>query len=483
MQTFDSQDALAWAVAEAKNTPRRYAKYKRYLDGEHNLQVSIQKFREAFGGLFAPLAYNRCQVVTSAMTDRLAVERFSVKAGDATLEQAAADLWRRNKMRRREKEIYAEALACGDAYALVWPDPETGLAVIWPQEAHLCRVRYADEQPERIVLGMKHWREKPRGASRIRLNVYHPDRIERYVSTDEVQPGAAIPTDPAFYVAYRNDDAGELVENPWQTVPLFHFAHKARTGGLGVSLLKDVIPLNDALNKTLADMLISAEFAAFTQKWMAGLDVDDGTYGQDENGESANAAVAQQERNLRKFRAGADRFIVAANDKASFGAFPVAELANFIGAVEQWDMLISRETKIPVHYLTLTGGFPSGRAMRTAEVPFTKEIEDAQHAFGEDDEELVALALRQDGHEVGPDDVEAIWQSSAPLAEEDKWDLVLQMTTAGVPLPIALKRIGWDEDAIAELVAEQEKQEQAQMEREKALIVAGRMDGDEEPVA
>ena len=53
-------------------------KYDRYYSGEHNLKFASQKFRQAFGGLFAELADNWCELVVNAVEERLKPKGFRV---------------------------------------------------------------------------------------------------------------------------------------------------------------------------------------------------------------------------------------------------------------------------------------------------------------------------------------------------------------------------------------------------------------------
>lgn len=483
MQAFTTQDALAWAIGTANNRKRLndYATYRRYYDGDHELRFATKKFKQAFGDLFEAFAYNRCSPVVDTIADRLMVERFAIGSDETReeeLERQADDIWLRNSMGKREREVYIEALTCGDAYVLVWPDPETERPIIWPQSASQCSVRYSDEQPDRIILGTKRWRESDGQESRIRLNVYHPDRIERWVTPQKKREWPA-KLDPQMFVPFTDDEAGAVVANQWDTVPLFHFANAGRTGSYGTSELVKVIPLNNALNKTLADLMIAEEFSAFIQKVVIGVDADPEV----QDGMIMNPSGAHNARQLQGLATGAERIIALASETAKIGEWSASALDQFEKVAEGWDARISRVTKIPVHYLTLSGDFPSGRALRTAEAPFIPKVEADQRDFGEVWEDVQILALRQDGTELDDtirDALSVVWRSAAPLAEEDKWDLVLQMTTTGVPLPVALKRIGWTEDEIAELSSVREEEAEATMQREITMLTAGQMAGDEE---
>jgi hypothetical protein len=248
----------------------QYDLYRRYAVGNQDLAFATPKYAATFGTLFKEFGYNRCATVVDAYADYLQVERFTAEADGAS--ETAGDLWRRNRMDKRAGEIHKAALRDGDAYLIVWP--EVGIAdgagafpQFWPQHAHQIRVRYDDEQPGKITMAAKTWKLLD---GRRRLNIYYPDRTEKYVTTtraEQVRAGAFT----------RHDVPGEPwpVPNPWNTVPVFHFANNADTGCYGVSELRDVIPLQDALNKVLTDLILTCELAGFPQKVMLGVDAGD----------------------------------------------------------------------------------------------------------------------------------------------------------------------------------------------------------------
>jgi Phage portal protein, SPP1 Gp6-like. len=71
-----------------------------YYEGRHNLRYADQKFREAFGSLFAGYAENICELIVDACTERMHVQGFrmgakkDVEAGDAD----AWAIWQANQL-------------------------------------------------------------------------------------------------------------------------------------------------------------------------------------------------------------------------------------------------------------------------------------------------------------------------------------------------------------------------------------------------
>ena len=445
---------LQWAEQafrdQSLNT--RYDTYRDYVEGKHNLAFATAKYAQVFGAMFADFNYNRCGVVIDSHADRLQVERFIVEAGGAS--ETAGDLWRRNRMDGRAGEIHKAALRDGDAYVVVWPEAGTALSdtaafpQFWPAKSEYMRVDYDDETPGKVVLAAKSWLTGTTTATqRRRLNLYYPDRIEKYVTTS-----AGTTISAATFVEHRPQGEPWPVLNPWGTVPVFHFANNADTGAYGASELRDVIPLQDGLNKSLKDLLAACELAGFPQKVIEGLDAGD------EN-------VLE---GLRRLEAGLNKIFMLPSDgsgnKPSIAEFTAANLPQLIAVVEMFDKLISRVSRVPVHYLQMSGDFPSGRALRTAEAPFVAKIEDRQTSFGNVWEDAMHLALRQAGV-ANPGLLTTVWKAAAPLSREDAWDLAILQNSVGVPLEQILREIGYDEEEITAItaIADQTRAETAAM--------------------
>ncbi len=184
------------ALANFRLQAGRYTKTEHYYDGKQDLAFATEKFQNTFGTLFREFALNLCPVICDAVRDKLRVTQFSIDdAGIArrsdtakredtqagSLRSDAVRIWQQNRMGTRAGEIHKEALKNGDAYAIVWPDAR-GLAVIHPNKAANITVAYDEDLPGQISWAAKHWRTADK---HIRLNLFYPDRIEKYISKNE----------------------------------------------------------------------------------------------------------------------------------------------------------------------------------------------------------------------------------------------------------------------------------------------------------
>lgn len=196
------------AILNLRATATKYAKSERYYNGDHDLAFATEKFQNTFGTLFREFALNLCPVICDAVRDKLRVTGFTVdsagpqaplparrdsvlnsashraaNAGFPGLTSAARSIWNRNRMGTRAGEIHKEALKCGDAYMIVWPDTN-GRSVMYLNRAANITVAYDEESPGRILWAAKTWS----GADKfVRLNIFYPDRIEKYISKAKVE--------------------------------------------------------------------------------------------------------------------------------------------------------------------------------------------------------------------------------------------------------------------------------------------------------
>lgn len=442
---------IRWAVAALNDGAATYATYRRYLAGQQPLSFATEKFRTAFGRLFQAFAYNRCAPVIKAHANRLRVEGFG--ADDAATAQAAQDLWDRAHMDLYEGQVEAEALGLGDSYVMVQAHPLTGAVQLWPLRAEQVRVHYSESEPGVIDRAARRWIDEE---SYTRLNLYYRDRILKFRSRWKTPNSTAT---AAAFAPYQEpgDLAWPLMLNLSDTVPVFHFGNNAGMNDYGVSELLPVLPLQDGLNKTLMDMIVAMEFAAFPQRVLLNVDTDE-----------AGSFDA-----ITRFQSGIDRMLAlrGSSDGANPAVteFSAVNINQYLDVARHWDEAIGHVTQVPMHDLIKTGRYPSGASLRMDEAPFTAKIEDQQRAFGYVwADGALRYGLRLQGMDVAPGAIRVNWRSAAPMAEEDKLALALQKEALGFPFEQILKELGYEPDQMAEILA----LKQQAMARQQAMFAA-----------
>jgi hypothetical protein len=277
-----------------------------------------------------------------------------------------------------------------------------------------------------------------------RLNLFYPDRIEKYVSKEKSEgmlpeAKAFLPIDsskfqvPSSKLDQTNLEHGTLnlelgtVPNPYGIVPVFHFANNADFGSLGRSELEAAIPVQDGLNKAVLDMLVAMEFSAFRQRWAAGIEV-------------ATDADGKQ---IAPFQSGMDKLWIADNPSARFGDFEASQLDQFLKVKDGFRTDIASVTGTPLHYFMQTNrALPSGESLRKAETRFIAKVRDRQESFGQVWADAMQFALRIEGRSL---DTRLLtqWEDPSPLSEREMLENILLKRRIGLPVEEALVEAGY----------------------------------------
>lgn len=450
---------VEWALKTLAKRINRYRTYQDYYDGKQRLLFATDKFLNAFGPMFRAFADNLCLSVVDALADRLSIRSFNGDGADA-----ANEFWKTAwHGPRLSGTIHVEAGRSGDAYAIVWPD-RSGVPRLWPQNPAQCAIERDEEEPDVVLRGAKCW---VTGDGFVRLNIYRPEVIFKWVTRRKVE-GAALPSKADDFVLVDSPGIENPLPNTYGIIPLFHFTNNASTyGGLGRSELSDVIPLQDALNKAIADMLVGMEFLALPQRWGTGVEVpEDPNVPGRPAGLPTNANPTGQQVNATALRLMADRMLTVANDEAKFGQFPAADLKQFLEVQDAFRLEIARVSGRPPQYMQLSSiSNVSDDALRTLETRIVKTAGDRQDEYGETWLSAVNLGLQI----AGSSPVEAIdWDEAATEDELRKIEVAEAKLRIGVSKRQVLKELKvYDDELIDEMLGEAEASARA---AEEALI-------------
>lgn len=432
---------LEKALKQLKENQTKYTKTTRYYKGDHDLAFASAKFKNAFGSLFREFALNLCPGVCDAVRDKLRIENFNIEKGDKSLPEAAWEIWQRNRMGTRAGQVHKEAVKNGDAYAMVWVDPQKRVT-IYPQGAANCTVFYDEETPGKILWAAKTWQTSEK---KTRLNLYYADRIERYISTQKTTD--ELP-DANGLIDFTGDGGDSLIINPYDVVPVFHFANNSDVGSFGESELVSAMPIQDALNKSVLDMLVAMEFAAYRQRWATGIEIE-----YDDEGKP-----------IPPYTAGIERLWISESPEAKFGDFEAADLEKFLKVKAEFRIDLACATGTPMYYLMPTNGdMPSGESLKKSETRFINKVRDRQESFGQVWEDLMSFALLLEGKK----DVRlfADWEDPSPLSEKEKLENIVIKKEIGIDDEQALIEAGYGESDIAAMLERKQAQSDAAVNR------------------
>jgi hypothetical protein len=413
-------------------------------------------------------AYNLCQLVIEAVVERLTVTGFEAieetreetpdeDARNATVE--AAKRWAElNRMDAMQDEIYESAVRDGESFVVV----------DWTPEGY---PRWSVNDTYNGTQGIKVYRDPNTGAAlfaakvwqvydpintanngRTRVTYYHPNRVEKYISTRGANRGIGgssweqilDPEDTTWPLPWVDRAGAPLgcaaiaFENP------------------GGSEIASLLPLQDALNKSALDLIAAADASGFRMLWAKGVQA-----------EIDKATGAE-----KKLTIGPGKILRLSGDNASLNAIDPVDLSLLIASCKHWVEAAAGVTRTPQYLFQALGGDqPSGESLKNQEIGLIHKVERRQRVFGNAWEDVLYLSAQLNnlyGAQATPlvrlqtqwanpqieEPSEAIEQRNAATAKG--W------VDAGIPVEVAVRRVGWSEDEVKALVRAKKAEAKAQ---------------------
>lgn len=372
-----------------------------YYEGRHSLLFAQDKFRNAYGKLIGRFADNFCSLIVDAVAERLQVDGFRM-TNDPEADLQAWEIWQRNDMDSRASTAMIESLVAARSFATVWGDAD-GRPIIELEDASELTVWGESEMDRRTPqMALKRWMDEW-GTWHARL--WTPTASYRMSGTAKL----------GSWGDY------EVTPNPLGIVPVVELANRPRLRLDPSSELSLVAPIQDAINKVVRDALVASEFAAYPQRWVTGLEIQE-----DEDGQPKKPP----------FDPALDRMFQAEDSSVNFGQFQAADLGNYVKLVDTLVQHLATVSRVPFHYFLINGGqAPSGEAIASAEAGLVAKVRDRQMHFGEAWERVMRLAFRvMDDPRGQAYEAETIWRDPEYRTEGQHVDALLKLRTLGIPL-------------------------------------------------
>jgi hypothetical protein len=417
-----------------------------YYDGRHSLAFTSQKFLDAFGGLFSSFADNWCQIVVDAVEERLTVTGFRVPSGDGATSDQEADaeawrIWQANELDATSQVAHTEALLHGGDYVCVWAGDDEITPDVTVEHAANAIVVTDSKRRNRRLAGLRLYMDEY-GYEHAEL--FLPDSVHLYRSPKPregvfMDPGSA----PWIADTEAAPDAPDGVRsNPLGVVPMVELANRprlwtpSRNGLFDQSEIAPVIPLQDATNKLLADMLVASEFAAYPQRWLVGYEAERDP----ETGEALPLPFSPNQ-----------KLWWLEDPDAKFGSFPTADLGNYTRAIEAVVQHIASITRTPPHYLNGQADRLSGESIKAAESGLVAKVRRKQQHFGAAWEEVIRLCGLVTGNAAlaGATQCEVIWQDPESRTEAEHVDAMVKLMALDLPPEFIWERLGLTPTEIA----------------------------------
>lgn len=241
-------DQLTTLLQRLDEKAAQYSILDKYAAGQQPLAFLSPTAREALGNRLSSLAVNVPRVLVEAVAERLRVLGF--KGADVWTD------WLANDLDQISGTVHREALILGDSFVTVWAD-DTGAPLVSAESARQVST-LTDPGTRQTIAALKRWET----AKTTEAVLYGPDAITRLRAN---QTGA---TTAGFNVV-------EEISNPLGVVPVVRFKNGSRLLDDGVSEMRDVLTLTDALVKLTSDMMVASEYTARPRRWATGLELEE----------------------------------------------------------------------------------------------------------------------------------------------------------------------------------------------------------------
>lgn len=401
-----------------------------YYSGNHPLPWLAPGAREEFRLVLKMMRSNYMGLVCDAMVERMAIEGFRVgdnEEGDS----AAWRLWQLNNMDSEHDKGLLEASIGGTSYLHVAPNTKKETdPFIWIEHASQCIVEYDSSSNRRKRIAS--------------LKVYQDEWTGDLFATLQLAPGAtegevldATEDEPCLIFKWRakaKANGSAYLRPDWKPrqvrgedwplvntlgeVSMFESPNNPRLLIGGVSELIDLIDIQDRVNKTIADRLVTQDFGAFPQKFATGWPVVN--------------AVGQK---VPQIEIGRNRMITTDSVSAELGQFQAAPLDPYSNAKREDVKDIASRSRTPAQYLLGEMSNVNGDTLKASESGLVSKVRQRSRGHSDPAEDAMRLLRKAAGitPATGEESMEAIWRNPEFRTEGELTDALVKMSTLHVP--------------------------------------------------
>lgn len=449
-QTLLQQMSLSAWVNDQQARADKVFKLRDYIDGRHDAKITPEmRAMLQISSEFDEFNDNYCPVVVGSMANRLTVNTVTTDNDLAT--KWVQDIMYLNRFDGLQINVHDAALTDGDTYVLIDVDPVTqrprfthepawdgqrGMVVLYSQGRIAAAVKLWSLVQETTVD-----RTTATQNTYTRVNVYYPDRVERWI-TDGSSRLTAYDADGKPSTIAWVDRQGKPIG-----VPVVAFRNRRRNGDdYGLSEIENMIPLQNILNRLLYDMVATAQLTGFPIFVSKGFEAPS---------QLTPGAIIQ----IAKDGLGKD-------DVVDFSAVAASTPVAFIDTAKWIVGEIGRITQTPSTEF-LGGVQESGEALKERQSGLTAKIKRFQVANGNAWEDVLAIAHRvqqafpANGQPPVYERLDCQWRDAEPRNDKvviENAMMLKELVSEAELLRMVAPVFGWDENRIQQILTEKREQ-------------------------
>lgn len=320
-QNLAQSTYLSWLASEDTNRQKQVLAYRSYYEGDPPTYLTDRQAQFLNVDREKNFGANVCAVIVDSAVERMEVTGFEVRPDSPLADTPSADMgangngqappasreeqlaalldtwWSRNRMDAKQDHVHRAALRDGEGFIIVGYDADDARPTYDYNFAYDgksgVKVHYQPDSFTKLAFASKRWvvDSGPGGQVIRRLNLYFPNRIEKWVS----RTSAKSQYNEAFWQPHENEDDPTLqtvvitdgqgreytASVSWWTddgtesgdplgVPVVPFINRDDGTGRGMSEIDNSMPMQDALNKILIDIIAAGDMTGWQMLWTNG---------------------------------------------------------------------------------------------------------------------------------------------------------------------------------------------------------------------
>lgn len=403
-----------------------------YYTGNHRLPWLAPQARDEFRRVLQMTRSNYMGLVCDATAERASVEGFRF-GREASADAETWRIYQANNLDSDADMAWLEALIGGTSYFHVAPNPKDATTPhIWVEHASQAIVEHQPGTNRRVrAASLKVWDDDWTG--QIHATLQLPAMVFKY---RHEKSASGVTTSPQWL---EREVLGEQPNgqrrNPLGVVSMIEVPNNPRLLTGGVSELYDLTDIQDRVNKTIADRLITQDYGAFPQKWAVAWPNED------------------DDGNPNTIDVGRNRMVTTEVTETKFGQWDAAPLDPYSAAKREDVKDIASRSRTPAQYLLGEMSNVNGETLKASESGLISKVHQRIRPWGESLEEAMRLARSAAGLSTpGDSSMETIWTDPQYRTEGERTDAAVKRLQAG----IASKRqarvdVGYSQTTIKQL--------------------------------
>jgi hypothetical protein len=403
---------------------RRLGRIARYVRGDQDKVYAPRGASNEYHWLRSRSVVNMLGLVINTVAQNLYVDGFRPEKTDDNA--PAWNIWQANRMDGRQHGIHRAALKYGISYTLVLPgvlagegdSQPTKMPVITPMSPRRLTAYYADPiNDEWPIYAIECTKQQVKGvggklATRQLVRLFDDTSVYSFVATERKT------------ITWQGIEAHDLGVCP---VVGYHNEADLDEDEAVAGEVEPLIAIQDQINSTTFGLLMAQQYAAFRQRWIAGMVPED-----------------EQGRPRAPFNTGVDRLMVAEEADTKFGEFGQTDLSGYLKSREESIRSMATISQTPPYYLLGTIANLSAESLAAARDGLDRKSDERKSTFGESHEQTLRLASLAAGDKKGWNDLssQVVWRDTSTRALAATVDALGKLSQMlGVPAQELWERI------------------------------------------